>query len=327
PLMELPFVFRAREQGKGLTRYVGHFRDKYFVDPAEWATIPVEERVFFASPEEAESAGYSRDNAAPTTIVGFSQEPNDSGWWNQDVTVSLEASDDQSGIRSTEIQIDGGEWNTYDSPVVVTKEGDTIISYRSKDRVGNVEEAKSVTVKLDKTLPVWELTQSGEPVHTIQITDSITLDVKAEDTLSGIQSVTAEIDDQKVDLNKEYSARSLGLGSHTIQVTVVDQAGNVGQQSYTFTIETSLETIHSLVDGLLSSKDIKNKGIATSIKAKLDTIQRFYESGDDEQAKKHLTDLQERLHTYAESGSITDNADELLQSNLDYLVTMENWKL
>ncbi|MGC5327914.1 DUF6359 domain-containing protein [Brevibacillus sp. SYSU BS000544] len=327
PLMELPFVFRAREQGKGLTRYVGHFRDKYFVDPAEWATIPVEARVFFASPEEAESAGYSRDHAAPTTNVSFSQEPNESGWWNQDVTISLEASDDQSGVSTTEIQIDGGEWTTYQTPYVVSKEGDTIISYRSKDRAGNAEEAKSVTVKLDKTLPVWELTQSGEPVHNILINDSVTLDVKAEDALSGIQSVSAEIDDEKVDLNKKYSALSLGLGSHTIQVTVGDQAGNVGQQSYTFTIDTSLETIHSLVDGLLRSKDIKNKGIATSIKAKLDTIQHFFESGDYEQAKKHLTDLQETLHTYAENGNITEAANELLQSNLEYLSTMENWKL
>lgn len=59
PLMELPFEFRAREQGKGLTRFVGNSETKKFVTPEKWEEVPVESRVFFVSPEEAESAGYS----------------------------------------------------------------------------------------------------------------------------------------------------------------------------------------------------------------------------------------------------------------------------
>lgn len=59
PLAELPFVFRAREQGKGLLRYVGNSDSKKYVVPAEWASVPVEKRVFFASSEEAEANGYT----------------------------------------------------------------------------------------------------------------------------------------------------------------------------------------------------------------------------------------------------------------------------
>lgn len=327
PLLELPFVFRAREQGKGLTRFVGHYRDKYFVDPEEWATIPVEDRVFFASPEEAQGAGYSRDNTAPTTDVSYSQEPNESGWWNQDITVTLQAADDQSGVSATEVKLGDGEWVAYQSPVTISTEGETIISYHSKDRAGNVEETKTVTIKVDKTLPTWLLTQSGEEVHNIMINDSFTFDLKAEDTLSGVQSVAVEVDDDKIELNKKYPAFDFGLGSHTIEVTVSDQAGNVGQQSYSFTINTSIDTLRSLVDGLTRSRDIKNKGIATAILAKLDTVQRFYADGNTEEARKHLTDLQETLHTYAKSGSISKEANELLQSNIEYLLTMEDWNL
>lgn len=59
PLLELPFVFRAREQGKGLLRYVGNYYTHKYVVPAEWESVPVEARVFFSSPEEAETNGYT----------------------------------------------------------------------------------------------------------------------------------------------------------------------------------------------------------------------------------------------------------------------------
>lgn len=59
PLQELPFVFRAREQGKGLLRYVGDYYTKTFVSPDKWANVPVEARVFFASEEEARANGYT----------------------------------------------------------------------------------------------------------------------------------------------------------------------------------------------------------------------------------------------------------------------------
>ncbi|WP_134686968.1 thermonuclease family protein [Brevibacillus migulae] len=58
PLLELPFEFRGREQGKGLTRYVGNYYTHEYVAPEEFKAIPVEARVFFASPEEAEENGY-----------------------------------------------------------------------------------------------------------------------------------------------------------------------------------------------------------------------------------------------------------------------------
>ncbi|MGO4900179.1 5'-nucleotidase C-terminal domain-containing protein [Bacillus sp. GM2] len=60
PLLEMPFEFRAREQGKGLTRHVGDSAEKMYVAPEKWREIPVERRIFFASAEEAEAAGYSK---------------------------------------------------------------------------------------------------------------------------------------------------------------------------------------------------------------------------------------------------------------------------
>ncbi|MFD2044222.1 5'-nucleotidase C-terminal domain-containing protein [Ornithinibacillus salinisoli] len=59
PLLELPFVFRAFDDQKGLLRYVGNSDTMEYVEPVDWADVPVEKRVFFASEAEAESYGYT----------------------------------------------------------------------------------------------------------------------------------------------------------------------------------------------------------------------------------------------------------------------------
>lgn len=69
PLLEMPFVFRAREQGKGLTRYVGDSSNKTYVEPADWKQVAVENRMFFASASEAENAGYKKRQTAPQERV------------------------------------------------------------------------------------------------------------------------------------------------------------------------------------------------------------------------------------------------------------------
>ncbi|MDT8858861.1 thermonuclease family protein [Alkalihalobacillus sp. MEB130] len=59
PLLEMPFVFRARERGDdGLSRYVGNFKTKQYVAPDHYAMIEPEYRVFFTR-EQAEALGYT----------------------------------------------------------------------------------------------------------------------------------------------------------------------------------------------------------------------------------------------------------------------------
>lgn len=58
-LMELPFEFRAREQGKGLLRYVGNSDTMKYVTPENFEEVPVEKRIFFANEAEAQENGYT----------------------------------------------------------------------------------------------------------------------------------------------------------------------------------------------------------------------------------------------------------------------------
>ena len=60
PLQELPFIFRARFSGEGLTRPVGNSDTKVYVDKEGWASVPVEKRIFFNTEADAIANGYSK---------------------------------------------------------------------------------------------------------------------------------------------------------------------------------------------------------------------------------------------------------------------------
>ncbi|WP_026908684.1 5'-nucleotidase C-terminal domain-containing protein [Paucisalibacillus globulus] len=69
PLLELPFVFRAFDDKKGLLRYVGNSDTMEYVVPQDWETVPVDKRIFFTSPEEAESYGFMPFGTENPTIL------------------------------------------------------------------------------------------------------------------------------------------------------------------------------------------------------------------------------------------------------------------
>nr|WP_248930790.1 DUF6359 domain-containing protein [Paenibacillus hamazuiensis] len=61
PLTELPFVFRARFSGEGLTRPVGNSDTKIYVAKEDWAKVPVEKRIFFNTEADAIANGYKKE--------------------------------------------------------------------------------------------------------------------------------------------------------------------------------------------------------------------------------------------------------------------------
>lgn len=57
-LAELPFEYRRRKGGEPLSRPVGDWFTRSYVPAADVAAVPVNNRVFFSSTREAESAGF-----------------------------------------------------------------------------------------------------------------------------------------------------------------------------------------------------------------------------------------------------------------------------
>ncbi len=60
PLTELPFLYRCRIDNCTLSKPVGDWYTKKYVDPADWAKVDVNNRVFFWTEIDAINAGYAK---------------------------------------------------------------------------------------------------------------------------------------------------------------------------------------------------------------------------------------------------------------------------
>ncbi|MFA5844820.1 MAG: hypothetical protein WC971_08350 [Coriobacteriia bacterium] len=84
------------------------------------------------------------DRTAPVTV-----DDGDGAWHVATVTVSLTATDAESGVHATYYRIGAAATATYTAPIAISAGGTTTVSYWSVDAVGNVEPTRTVLVRID----------------------------------------------------------------------------------------------------------------------------------------------------------------------------------
>jgi WD40 repeat protein len=117
-----------------------------------------------------------KDIISPQTTISLSGREGENGWYTSDVTVTLFATDDTSGVKVTKYRIGSGRWEEFVKPFAISKEGVTTISYYSEDNAGNKEELKSFEIKIDKRSPVISHTipKEGRSGFEIKLSASVT---------------------------------------------------------------------------------------------------------------------------------------------------------
>jgi hypothetical protein len=105
-------------------------------------------------------------NPPPVTTISFdpSYPDGENGWYVSNVTVTLEAP--AADLNATYYRINEGVWQIYESPFVLSEDGEEIlIEYYSDDNVGNIEEVKSAIINIDQTPPNmtvdWDVERVG----------------------------------------------------------------------------------------------------------------------------------------------------------------------
>ncbi|TXK78373.1 OmpL47-type beta-barrel domain-containing protein [Paenibacillus sp. N3.4] len=222
------------------------------------------------------------DKKAPITNSEIAplQPDGSNGWYVHPVSVTLTASDDRAGAITTQYAMNGGAAAAYTAPVAIQSEGTNTMQYFSTDGAGNVEAAKSLQVKLDKTAPTATLTQSGHNVADVTDTDTLIFVLTSTDALSGVAAQTLVLDGNVISSGQTLKASDLGLGVHTVQYSVVDAAGNKAEQSFAFKINAGVtfsqatlsvdkstlnigETSAARVSGFMSDGTPANMSVAT----------------------------------------------------------------
>ena len=171
----------------------------------------------------------SRDTTPPTTIATRMPVPNENGWNNGDVTVTLAASDEAGGSGVKEIHFSlagsqGGRGVVTGSmaSVRLSSEGSSTLTYFATDNAGNTEAAKTLMVRLDKTAPTVTFGSPTPPANAAGWHNGgVSIAFAAADSLSGVGVTTP---------SSPLVLTTEGRGV-TQTVTVADLAGN----SATFT--------------------------------------------------------------------------------------------
>ncbi|GGN09749.1 hypothetical protein GCM10009721_42070 [Terrabacter tumescens] len=179
---------------------------------------------------KASSAAVKIDRHAPVTGANAP-----TGWNNTAVTVSLDGSDGLSGLDATYYQVDGHD-GLKGTSVTISAAGIHTLKYWSVDEAGNVEEAKSATVKIDLTEPTIGHTVSPAPNVKGWNKTPVTVAYTCDDDLSGVASCP---DDAKVSTDGQDQA---------VPGTAVDNAGNTHVDNATVSIDTVKPTITGAPD-------------------------------------------------------------------------------
>jgi uncharacterized lipoprotein YddW (UPF0748 family) len=146
------------------------------------------------------NADLQPENSAPITSASIMPAvPNGSnGWYTSNVTVTLSAADNCSGVARTEFSTDRGvTWQLYSGGITISAEGMTSVNYRSIDRAGNIEEAQSLTIKIDKTAPTISLSAHPSIIWPPNgKTVTVTINGQGTESTSGLDRVSYVVTDE-----------------------------------------------------------------------------------------------------------------------------------
>jgi hypothetical protein len=182
-----------------------------------------------AAPEE-------KDTTPPQVSASVAGDQDEDGNYVGSATVTVSASDTESGVDKVEYALDGGAFAAYSAPVSVNKTGAHTVQYRATDKAGNTSAAGSVTFTVvvpegkDTTPPQVSAGITGNQDWAWNYVGSATVTISASDTESGVDKVEYSLDGQS------YAVYTKALvvdqpGTHTVSYRATDKAGNTSNVS------------------------------------------------------------------------------------------------
>ncbi|TDC80279.1 OmpL47-type beta-barrel domain-containing protein [Streptomyces hainanensis] len=130
------------------------------------------------------------DTTPPEVTATVDGERNADGDFLAMATVTLTATDDDSGVAAVEYSVNGGAFTRYTQPVMVHSVGDHTVAYRATDNAGNSSEPGTVAFTVVTPEDPGEPGEPGEPPVECPESDDRPLVVVGEE-VTGVPNRTA----------------------------------------------------------------------------------------------------------------------------------------
>ncbi|PYI51873.1 discoidin domain-containing protein [Paenibacillus flagellatus] len=271
-----------------------------------------------------ESIDRENDKTPPVTTAAVTPPQPDgrNGWYVRPATVAMSAQDDRSGIGRTEYSADGGtSWRPYTGPIVLATDGVHDLLYRSADKAGNLEAAKSVLVRIDRTAPTIAATANGVPLTEgagFLDGEPLVLEAQAADPASGVAGVAVTVDGQRYVPGTPLLLAGR-LGAHEVRIEATDDAGNVSRTVISFTMRTSIASMERLSDVYFESGDISGS-LRDKLSRSLDAAAKHERNGKLKQAATAMRDVVKRLDKADGSDAVSEAARTALLADANALI-------
>ncbi len=218
-------------------RYMGVWAPESADDGEHVIQVRATDRSGNASAVTSVTFLYIGDNVPPVTAIVVESPKHESEsvlYVRRNTFFILNASDDKSGVASTEYHVDGGGWNAYGEGFTLETlpDGEHTLGFRSVDNVGNLEAEKTLSIVIDNSAPLTEI-RTGDPKHlfeigTLFVTGLTEFSLSVSDNLSGAASTEYRIDGGEwTGYSEAFALGSLSDGEYTFEFRSVDNMNNL----------------------------------------------------------------------------------------------------
>ncbi|HWM52366.1 MAG TPA: ABC transporter substrate-binding protein [Thermoplasmata archaeon] len=162
----------------------------------------------------------------PVTVIIVSGLVGIGGWFRSNVSVSLQAWDNTSGLDGTAYRLDGGTWHDYAAPFIVTGDGNHVVEYFSTNKNGVSGAFKTSSIRIDSTRPDVTYALSGTSSADGWYASPVSLTLVGADATSGVAAIVYVVDNGTPQVY--LGPVALTDGTHSVRFLAVDFAGNPG---------------------------------------------------------------------------------------------------
>ncbi|MET8043638.1 plastocyanin/azurin family copper-binding protein [Micromonospora sp. NPDC005215] len=205
--------------------------------------------------------GGGGDTTAPTVDATVSGDRDGDGNYLGAATVTVTATDADSGVQSIEYQVDDTSFQPYSEPVRVTAIGDHSVQFRATDQAGNTSAVGSVSFRIvepgeeDTTAPEVTAALAGDRDGDGNYVGTATATLTATDTGSGVATIEYALDGGAFTAYANPIVVTT-VGMHMLHYRATDVAGNTSaEQMAHFTVveppaeDTTPPTVAATVAG------------------------------------------------------------------------------